>query len=160
MDEIDRAIAITEKMRAALTTEVDGAREQRLLIRKMDADGLFARAQKRAAFNVLLAQLEMELAEHLGRAGRSLGLAEVTMDALRALRPSATKRLAERFGQVRALAGALHELDTLNRALAERALSVVRGYVTAMTGVPTAYDRHGGIATGSGSPLSTANRVA
>ena len=58
---------------------------------------------------------------------------------------------------MRALAAALQELDALNRLLASRALACVRGYVNALTGPPTAYDRRG---ASTSSTLTSAGRTA
>src|SRR5437667_4690943 len=97
MEILKRAIEVTERMREALAAEVARAREQRLLIRKLESDKLFQRAQARAAFNVALAQLETELASELGAAGQRLGLAEVSIDALRTRIPVEARRLADSF---------------------------------------------------------------
>src|SRR3954462_8774268 len=95
MDTLKRAIEITERMREALTAEVGRAREQRVLIRKMDSDRLFVNAQARADFNVTLAGLETSLAESLAAAAQALGLREVTIENFRARVPPATRRLAD-----------------------------------------------------------------
>jgi hypothetical protein len=140
---LKRAIEVIERMREALADEVGRAREQRLLIRKLESDKLFQRAQMRAAFNVALVQLENELAAELQTAAQSLGLPEASIDAFRTRVPHEARKLADSFGQVRALAAALQELDALNRQLAARALSCVRGYVNALIGPANAYDRRG-----------------
>lgn len=158
MDQLKRAIETTERMREALTAEVGRAREQRLLIRKMDSDRLFVNAQARADFNVNLARLETALAEHLAAAAQALGLREVTIEGFRTRAPAETRRLADVFAQVRALAAALQELDALNRLLASRALACVRGYVNALTAPPTAYDRRG--ASTNVRALTSAGRTA
>jgi hypothetical protein len=143
METLKRAIEVTERMREALAAEVARAREQRLLIRKLDSEKLFQRAQDRAQFNATLAQLEGQLATELADAGQRLGLREVSIEGLRTRIPGEARRLADSFAQVRALAAALQELDALNRQLAARALSCVRGYVNALTGPANAYDRRG-----------------
>jgi hypothetical protein len=144
---LTRAIEITERMREALAAEVGRAREQRLLIRKLESDKLFQRAQLRAAFNATLADLEAQLGHELTTAGQRLGLTEVSIDSLRARIPAEARKLADSFAQVRALAAALQELDALNRQLAARALSCVRGYVNALVGPANAYDRRGASTT-------------
>jgi hypothetical protein len=143
METLKRAIEVTERMREALAAEVARAREQRLLIRKLDSEKLFQRAQDRAQFNATLARLESELGAELAAAGQRLGLSEVSTDSLRTRVPGEARKLADSFAQVRALAAALQELDALNRQLAARALSCVRGYVNALVGPPNAYDRRG-----------------
>jgi hypothetical protein len=143
METLKRAIEVTEKMREALAAEVARAREQRLLIRKLDSEKLFQRAQARAQFNAALADLEAQLAHELSTVGQRLGLQEVSIEALRGRIPAEARKLADSFAQVRALAAALQELDALNRQLAARALSCVRGYVNALVGPANAYDRRG-----------------
>ena len=147
MEHLKRAIEVTERMREALAAEVGRAREQRLLIRKLESDKLFQRAQARAAFNATLADLEAQLSHELGTVGQQLGLAEVSIDILRTRIPAEARKLADSFAQVRALAAALQELDALNRQLAARALSCVRGYVNALVGPANAYDRRGASTT-------------
>jgi len=158
METLKLAIEVTERMREALAAEVARAREQRLLIRKLDSEKLFQRAQDRAQFNATLAQLESQLATELADAGQRLGLREVSIDGLKARIPAEARRLADSFAQVRALAAALSELDALNRQLAARALSCVRGYVNALTGPANAYDRRG--ASTMRSTLYTSSRMA
>jgi hypothetical protein len=140
---LKRAIEVTERMREALAAEVGRAREQRLLIRKLESDKLFQRAQLRAAFNVALVQHDNELGQLLSAAAQELGLREVNADAFRPHFPREAAKLAATFAEVRALAAALQELDALNRQLAARALSCVRGYVNALIGPANAYDRRG-----------------
>jgi hypothetical protein len=158
VDELRRAIEVTERMRSALAAEVTRAREQRLLIRKLDSEGLVDRAQKREQFNRTLAELQAALARHLQGAATVLGLTEVTTERLRARAPREGRKLTELLAQVRGLAGALQELDALNRRLAERALGFVRGYMHSLTAQPSAYDRRG-LAT-AGIALRGAGRVA
>jgi hypothetical protein len=143
MDDLRRAIEVTERMKSALAIEVARAREQRLLIRKLDSDGLTERAQRRDQFNRTMAELQAALARHLEAAATALGLREVTTEQIRARAPREGHKLTEVLGQIRGLAGALKELDELNRRLAERALGFVRGYMHSLTAQPTAYDRRG-----------------
>jgi len=74
---------------------------------------------------------------------RVLGLTEVTLEKLRALAPRQGEALSRILSDVRALAGALQEVDRLNLQLAGRALACVRGYVEALQPTPRAYDRRG-----------------
>jgi hypothetical protein len=156
MKELRRAIEITERMREALAAEVTRARDQRVLIRKLDGDGLTARARLRAEFNITLSTLELELGQQLAEVAQALSMREVTLERLKKRVPAEGTRLAEVLAQVRGLAGALQELDSLNRLLTERALACVRGYVTALTVQPAAYDRRG---SATAAALSTASRV-
>jgi hypothetical protein len=158
MRSLASALEVAEAMRRALETEVVRAREQRALIRKMDADGLLLRAERRAAFNTELAALELRLAEALRGAAEELGASEVTFDALAARAPRETAAVTSRLDEVRALAAALRELDGANRALAERALVYVRGHLGALVPKSAAYDRRG--AATAEADLSTSSRTA
>jgi len=145
MRSIDRAIRLTESIREGLAAEVVLAREERVLIRKMDADGLNQRALKRADFNQRTARLMAELGEALGASASELGLSGgITLEALQARVPVEGRRMAALLGEVRALAAALAELDALNRMLGQRALSYVRAHLAVLSPRPAAYDRRGG----------------
>lgn len=143
MDNLENAIAITNLIRDALRAEVERARAERGLIRAMDVDGLLRRAAARAEWNTVVNQRQAQLSSELGLAARVYGLTEVTIEGLRGVAPAATERLAQSFAEVRALAAALAELDDLNRALGQRALSFVRAYLSALSPRPAAYDRRG-----------------
>ncbi|HEX2661168.1 MAG TPA: flagellar export chaperone FlgN [Polyangia bacterium] len=144
MTNLERAIGLTETIRDALAGEISVAREERVLIRKMDADALNARAQTRATFNEKTAGLMAQLGEVLGSAGAELGLPSVTLDALQATAPQEGRRMAALLAEVRSLASALSELDALNRLLGQRALSYVRAHLAVLSPKPAAYDRRGG----------------
>lgn len=145
---LEPAITLTESIRAALAAEVAIAREERVLIREMDADGLNERAQKRAEFNRRTSALMAELGQSLGSAGAQLGLAgAVTLEALQAHLPVEGKRMSGLLTEVRSLAAALAELDELNRLLGQRALSYVRAHLAVLSPRPAAYDRRGSGAT-------------
>ena len=143
MDILHRATTTTEQIRDALTAEIAVARHERVLIREMNVDGLNLRAAKRAEFNLRLAELQRQLGQQLGEAGRQLGLPEVTLESLKANAPTPGRRMADLLAEVRALAGTLSELDGLNRMLGQRALAYVRAHLTALDPRPSAYDRRG-----------------
>lgn len=140
---LESAVGAAERLRQSLAREVEAARGERVLLRKLDSQGLFTRAAERAHFLSCTAGLERELAAALSSAAGELGLSQVTLAALERASPRLGGRLADLLGQIRALAGALRELDQLNAALAQRALSCVRGYVEALSPTPRAYDRGG-----------------
>jgi hypothetical protein len=158
MHPLAPAIEIAERIRGALNAELAAARDQREMIRKLDADGLTERAARRADFNGKLAALEGDLGRALAAAGEQLGLRTVTLEALSARAPAESRRLGRAFADLRALAESLRRTDALNHLLAERALACVRGYVTALAPVPAAYDRRG--AATESVALSTARRMA
>jgi hypothetical protein len=144
MNNLDRAIGLTETIRDALAAEIAIARQERVLIRTMDADALNARAQKRAEFNDKTAGLMADLGVALGSARQEMGLTDVTLDALQAHAPTEGRRMSALLAEVRALAASLAELDALNRLLGQRALSYVRAHLAVLSPKPAAYDRRGG----------------
>jgi len=141
--DLENALEKAGDLRDALAAEVENARRERLLLRGLDVAGLFARAAQRGAFLAEVARIERELAIALSRATGTLGLTEVTIERLRAVAPREGEALARILSDVRALAGALQEIDRLNLQLAGRALACVRGYVEALRPTPRAYDRRG-----------------
>lgn len=141
--DLEQALGTAGRLRDALAAEVESARRERQLLRTLDAAGLFARAAQRSAFLADVARLERELGQGLAGAASRLGNGAVTLERLRALAPRQGAALAALLSDVRALAGALHEIDQLNLRLAGRALACVRGYVEALHPVPRAYDRRG-----------------
>jgi hypothetical protein len=144
MNNLPRAIELTEEIRASLEAEVAVAREERVLIRRMDSEGLMARATKRAAFNTRTAALMVSLGQTLAAAAEELGLTEVTMDGLQSQAPVEGGKMASLLAEVRALAAKLSQLDALNRMLSQRALSYVRAHLAVLSPKPAAYDRRGG----------------
>lgn len=157
MNSLERAIGTTEEIREALAAEIAVARDERVLIRNMDVDGLLQRAAKRNDFNTRTAGLQQRLASELGEVAQSYGLTEVTLDALKAHAPVEGQRMSSVLAEVRALAAALSELDGLNKMLGQRALSYVRAHLSVLNPRPAAYDRRGSTAVAARS--STVVRV-
>jgi hypothetical protein len=150
---LEPALGAALRLRDTLAAEVEGARGERVLLKKLDSQALFARAASRARFLEESARLEREMAAALARAAGALGLPEVTIARLERAAPEEARRLSGALGEIRALAGALREIDALNASLAQRALSCVRGYVEALAPAPRAYDRAG--ARASAAPLAS-----
>lgn len=140
---LSEALSTAAALKRALEGEVERARREREVLRTLDSDRLFASAAARAGFNAEVARLEGRLAGALARAAGALGLSEVTLERLRVKAPEGAEALAAILADVRALAGALAELDRLNLMLAGKALACVQGYLTAIAPAPTAYDRRG-----------------
>jgi hypothetical protein len=82
MDPLEHALDVATRMRQALQAELDKAREQRVLIRKLDVQGLFERARQRGEFNVKLADMQDALGAALAGAANVLGVDKVTLDVL------------------------------------------------------------------------------
>src|SRR3569623_805325 len=144
MNSLSHAIELTEQIRASLEAEVAVAREERVLIRRMDSDGLMARATKRAEFNTRTAALMVTLGQTLAAAAAERGLSEVTMDALQSHAPVEGRQMAVLLGEVRVLAAQLAPLVALNRKLSLRALSYVRSQLAGLPRIAFAFYRRGG----------------
>lgn len=145
MDPLEHALDLATLMRQALQAELDEAREQRILVRKLDVQGLFERARKRGEFNVKLSQMQDALGAALAGAASVLGVERVTLDLLRTSGIHAASRVAQALSELRASAQALQEIDALNQVLGRRALACVRGYISALSPRADVYDRHGGV---------------
>ena len=145
MDPLEHALDVATRMRQALQAELDEAREQRVLVRKLDVQGLFERARQRGEFNVKLAQMQDALGAALAGAADVLGVERVTLDVLHTSGVHAASRVAQALSELRASAQALQEIDALNQVLARRALACVRGYISALSPRADVYDRYGGV---------------
>lgn len=154
MNPLEHALDVAHRMRDAFQAELGEARQQRILVRQIDVQGLFERARRRGEFNVKLAQLQQELGEALGAVAAEMGGERVTTDLLYASGSAAADRLAEGLSELRASAQALQEIDGMNQILAKRALSCVRGFLAAMSPHASVYDRHGGISAHPTSPIA------
>ena len=128
MDPLEHALDVATRMREALQAELEKAREQRVLVRKLDVQGLFERARQRGELNVKLAQMQTALAEALGESARVLGVDRVTIDILSASPIGQSRRVGQALSELRASAQALQEIDMFNQVLAKRALGCVRGF--------------------------------
>jgi hypothetical protein len=140
---LDRAVRAARRLRDALAAEVAEARGERLLLKRLDSQALFARATARAHFLAETTRLEREMALGLAQAAGTLELREVTVARLEEASPAEGGQLAAALDEIRALAAALREIDRLNASLAQRALACVRGYVDALAPAPRAYGRAG-----------------
>jgi len=145
MSPFEQALDIATRMRDALQAELGEAREQRVLVRKLDVQGLFERARRRGEFNVKLAQMQTALGEALATIAGLLGVARVSLETLRTSESGPAQGLAQTLSELRASAQALQEIDNFNQGLGKRALACVRGYLAALSPRADAYDRFGGI---------------
>jgi hypothetical protein len=145
MDPLEHALDVATRMRQALQAELDEAREQRVLVRKLDVQGLFERARRRGEFNVKLSQMQDALGAALTAMANVLGVDRVSLDILRTSGIHAATKVAQALSELRATAQALQEIDALNQILAKRALACVRGYISALSPRADVYDRYGGV---------------
>jgi hypothetical protein len=154
MNHLELALDLATRMREHVQSELESAREQRVLVRKLDVQGLFERAQARGEFNVVLAQLQGELNAALKEVGAANGEGGISLATLRASSEPAAHDLAGALNELRASAQALQEIDSLNQILARRALACVRGYISALSPRADAYDRYGGARVGGSQSIT------
>jgi hypothetical protein len=145
MNPLEDALDVATRMRDALQAELEEARQQRILIRQLDVQGLFERARRRGEFNVKLGQFQEALGTALAGSAAELGVERVTTDVLHTSGIAPAKRLAEALSEIRSSAHALREIDGMNQIVAKRAVACVRGYLSALSPRASVYDRHGGV---------------
>jgi hypothetical protein len=145
MDPLEQALDVATRMRQALQAELGEARTQRVLVRKLDVQGLFERARKRGELNVKLAQLQEALGAALSAAAPEHGVDRVSLDVLYTSGLQAASKVVQALSELRASAQALQEIDAFNQVLAKRALACVRGYLSALSPRADVYDRYGGV---------------
>lgn len=131
------------KLKMALATEVMRSQESRTVLKTLDTPALLAQASLREAFNQHSSWLTSELAKNLALFAKQHGLGDITLEQVRTLSPFEGEQLTGVFAEIRALSQALNELDQVNQQLAEKALTVVRAYVTHLAPRPSAYTRRG-----------------
>jgi len=143
---LEAAISLSIQLRNTLAAEVKRSRAARSVLKGMQVDALLAQASEREAFNQCSSQLSDSIAQALGQVAMEQGQRDVTLEQLTAWHPFEAAQLGSVFAEVRALSGALTELDVFNQALAERALTFVRAYVAHLAPRPAAYGRRGVLA--------------
>jgi hypothetical protein len=154
MSPLEHALDVASRIRDALQAELVEARQQRVLIRQLDVQGLFERARRRGEFNVRLAESQNALGVALGESAAELGIERVTTDGLHASGHTLAKRLAQVLSELRASAQALQEIDGMNQIVAKRALACVRGYLSALSPRASVYDRHGSVRNEGAEPIA------
>jgi hypothetical protein len=145
MNPLEQALDVATRMREALQAELGEARQQRILVRQLDVQGLFERARQRGEFNVKLAQLQDALGSALQQGAADLGVERLTTDVLHTSGIGMAQKVAEALSELRASAQALQEIDNMNQIVARRALACVRGYVSALSPQASTYNRYGGV---------------
>ncbi|MBE2252155.1 MAG: flagellar export chaperone FlgN [Myxococcus sp.] len=142
---LEAAISLSLQLRDALAAEVKRSRTARGVLKAMQVEALLLQASERDAFNQTSGQLSDAIAQALGEVAAAHDQRDVTLEQLIAWYPFEAAQLGAVFGEVRALTNALKELDLFNQALAERALTFVRAYVSHLAPRPAAYGRRGAL---------------
>jgi len=121
----NRALALLDELRALLTGLVALAKDERVLLRKLDPAALFALAERRAAL------------------GQEAAARVQTLHKLRAENPEPDERVAKGLAEVRGLAADLKTAALLNQELAQRSLQLVSGLLRVLRPQSATYDRRG-----------------
>jgi hypothetical protein len=139
------AVACAEELVDELTAEMARACGERLILKTLDGVKIEGRLAERRAFeergNALQTRLRGLIREAAIEAGISPDGEDVATRLAQASPEAAV--LADRIGAIRALAAQLSEVNTFNKAFAERALACTRAFVRTLAPRPSAYDRHG-----------------
>lgn len=152
-------VRVLERVSDVLEESLAQAEDLRGLLVTLDADAVLEAAVRRRRLNEALAEAHRALAGFLHQAGGAVHLEVPSLTALAEALDGEAGELKERVAKVRRLAADLGERDRVNRALGERALAVLGGYLSALRPPSPTYDRRGRaseVAAPAGSTTRTA----
>ena len=143
--ELTDTLTHARSIKVLLEAELRRGGEERAALCSVNVATILAHADTRELFS---ARARTEVAAFQQKAAAALGLAgagELTRDAVRAIavKEPAAQPLHAAMVELAALAAALDQRYRQNRAVAERALACVRGYLAALAPGPVAYTRRG-----------------
>jgi hypothetical protein len=150
---LDDALTSCDALVNALQAELTRGRQLGSALARLDGEGILNFVSARTTFIDDVGVLENELAAHLSRAGRQLGLAEITLSTLSAKAPEQAETLARAFSVIRELSHELKLHEQVHRQLLEKGLGIVNGYLAALRPAGTSYDRRGSM--NQGTPLAS-----
>lgn len=139
------ALAHARSIKALLEEELRRGEEERAALCAVDVTNILAHAGTREQFS---ARARTAVAAFQRKAAAALGLdgpGELTRTAVQAIaeKEPAARPLHAVMMELSSLAAALDQRYRQNRAVAERALACVRGYLAALAPRPVAYTRRG-----------------
>lgn len=140
MGPLSPAVTAATSLARALRSEVERVRKGRHLLSGLKASEVLSFATGRAEFLETAAALQERIHAGVAAAAGASGLSAPDGAALERAFPDDGHALNEQLSEIRALAGALRELDELNQRIATRTLSVLR-FVDRPRGA--GYDRSG-----------------
>lgn len=144
---------------AEVTSALGWVLDERVQLRSLNAEKLFALAEQQAAFHARVRPLEQTLLEALHEVAQEHGLEEVTFASLQSLGAPEALALVATLTALRTQSGALSREQLLNRALIERSLQMLRAYTQAVSPKVTAYGRRGLEAPRVSNPSSISSRA-
>ena len=151
---LDDALVVCDALVTALQGELARGRQLGSALARLDGEGILKFVSERTSFIDDVERLQNELGTHLAKAGRQLGLNEVTVASLSTKAPDQAERLARGFSTVRELSHELKLHEQVHRQLLEKGLALVNGYLSALRPAGTSYDRHGST-SGQGTPVAS-----
>jgi hypothetical protein len=151
---LEEALVVCDALTAALQAELTRGRQLGSALARLDGEGILRFVSERTTFMDDVGHLQADLAGHLARAGRHLGLGEVTLSSLSTKAPEQAEALARGFSVIRELSHELKLHEQVHRQLLEKGLALVNGYLTALRPAGTSYDRRGSTSS-QGTPLAS-----
>jgi hypothetical protein len=150
---LDDALVVCDALSSALQAEIHRGRQLGSALSRLDGEGILSFVSARTTFIDDAGSMQNELAAHLARAGRQLGLTEVTLVTLSAKAPDQAEALARAFSLIRELSQELKLNEQVHRQLLEKGLAIVNGYLSAVRPAGSSYDRRGSMSQGT--PLAS-----
>lgn len=155
MGPLSPAVTAATSLARALRAEVERVRKGRALLSGLKASEVLEFATGRTEFLETASSLQARIHAGVKAAAGESGLTAPDGEALERAFPEDGAALNEQLSEIRALAGALRELDELNQKIATRTLSVLRFVDRPRGGV--GYDRSGG-ESAAGAPARVSAR--
>jgi len=150
---LDDALAVCDILASALQSELHRGRQLGSALARLDGEGILNFVSARTTFIDDAGSMQNELAAHLSRAGRQLGLSEVTLATLSSKAPEQAEALARAFSLIRELSQELKLHEQVHRQLLEKGLAIVNGYLSSVRPVGSSYDRRGSM--NQGTPIAS-----
>jgi hypothetical protein len=151
---LDDALVVCDALVAALQAELTRGRQLGSALACLDGEGILRFVSERTTFIDDVGRLQNELGAQLAKAGRQLGLAEVTLATLSTKAPEQAEALARGFSITRELSHELKLHEQVHRQLLEKGLALVNGYLSALRPAGSSYDRRGSTSS-QGTPVAS-----
>jgi hypothetical protein len=151
---LDDALVVCEELVSRLQMELARGRQLGSALARLDGEGILRFVSERTTFIDDVGRLQSDLAAHLAKAGRQLGLAEVTLSSLSTKAPEQAEALARCFSVIRELSHELKLHEQVHRQLLEKGLSIANGYLSVLRPPGTSYDRRGSTSS-QGTPVAS-----
>jgi hypothetical protein len=156
---LEDALTVCETLVGTLQAELTRGRQLGSALARLDGEGILNFVSARTTFIDDVGLLQNNLALHLAKAGRQLGVGEVTLGTLSAKAPEQAEELARAFSLIRELSHELKLHEQVHRQLLEKGLAIVNGYLSALRPAGSSYDRRGSMSQGTPIASTFSRRV-